>query len=151
MRSILQRVAEARVRVAGEVVGEIGPGLLVLLGIAPTDGPAQREKLLHKLLHLRIFPDDSGKPNRNLQQTGGGILVVSQFTLYANTQKGHRPSYTRSAPPDVAEAHYDAFLAELRQQFSGPVATGHFGAAMHVELVNDGPYTLVLDTEQPDF
>lgn len=151
MRMLIQRVAQARVEVAGQVVGEIGPGLLGLLGITHDDGPADAAYLIKKLLNLRIFSDEAGKMNHSVQEVGGGLLIVSQFTLYGSTQKGNRPSYTRSAPPTVAIPLYEAFLADLRQQFDGPVESGEFGAAMAVHLLNDGPVTLMLDSQQRDW
>jgi D-tyrosyl-tRNA(Tyr) deacylase len=146
MRAVCQRVSEARVRVAGEVVGEIRAGLLVLLGVARDDGEAEAERLAGKIARLRIFADDEGRFDRSLLDVGGAALVVSQFTLIADTAKGNRPSFSRAAPPDEAEALYERFCGELRK-LGVQVETGIFGAKMQIELVNDGPVTIVLDVE----
>jgi D-aminoacyl-tRNA deacylase len=143
VRAVVQRVSEARVRVAGEVVGEIGAGLLVLLGVAHGDGPDDAGRLAGKIARLRIFADDEGRFNRSLLDVGGEALVVSQFTLLADTSRGNRPGFTDAAPPDEARPLVEAFCDELR--LLGPsVATGRFGASMAVELVNDGPVTILL-------
>jgi D-tyrosyl-tRNA(Tyr) deacylase len=144
MLSVVQRVASARVEIAGRVVGQIGPGLLVLLCAEPGDGQAQADALLAKVLKLRIFSDDSGRMNRSVQDVGGGLLVVSQFTLAADTRKGNRPSFTAAAPPDHGRAMYDYFLSRARA-LHPEVAAGEFGADMQVHLVNDGPVTLPLN------
>jgi len=151
MRAVIQRVSQARVEVESQLTGQIQEGLLVLLGIAPEDQDADIDYLIRKIVQLRIFKDEAGKMNRSVQDIGGGLLVVSQFTLYADTKKGNRPSYLRSAPPDQAIPLYERFLARLRDRFEGPVATGEFGAYMQVSLLNDGPVTLVLDSQQPTF
>jgi D-tyrosyl-tRNA(Tyr) deacylase len=148
MRTVVQRVSESRVRIEGDIVGEIQTGLLVLLGIAPDDGEDDIDWLMRKLLNLRIFPDDNGKMNRSVQDVEGGVLVVSQFTLYADSSQGNRPSYLRSAPPEVAIPLYEQFVERLHLQFAGPVASGRFGADMQVELINDGPVTMLLDSKQ---
>lgn len=148
MRIVLQRVAHASVAIDGQTVGEIGSGLLLLIGVAPEDTPAVAEKMVQKLLALRIFPDEAGKMNRSIADTGGGILAISQFTLFADCRKGNRPSFTGGAPPAYASALYDAFVQLLRQRHPGPVATGRFGADMKVTLLNDGPVTLVLDSNE---
>lgn len=145
MRAILQRTTAARVAATGQVVGEIGVGWLVLLGIAPTDTAADAAKLADKIAGLRAFADDAGKMNLNLEAVHGSVLVVSNFTLYADCRKGRRPSFTDSAPPAIAEPLYERFLNELRL-FGVPVQTGIFGADMRIELVNDGPVTILLDT-----
>ena len=145
MRAVIQRVRRASVVVAGETVGAIDAGWLVLLGVAPTDTPAEAAWLADKVAHLRAFEDDAGKMNRSVLDVGGGVLVVSQFTLYGDTRKGRRPSFTGAAPPAVAEPLYERFAAELRA-VGLPVATGRFGADMRVELVNDGPVTFVLES-----
>jgi D-aminoacyl-tRNA deacylase len=147
MRALLQRVTSASVSVDGALVGQIELGLLVLLGIAPTDTEAEVATLLNKIIQLRVFSDAAGKMNLNVQEVGGGILVVSQFTLYAELRKGNRPSFTAAAPPDQALHLYEHFVAELRKQFTGPVATGVFGAHMQVSLCNDGPVTIWMDTD----
>ena len=143
MRAVVQRVASARVVVAGETVGEIGPGLCVLLGVAAGDGPAEAERLAGKIARLRIFEDDAGRFDRSLLEAGGGALVVSQFTLIADTAKGNRPSFSQAARPELAEPLYERFCAALRE-LGVPVETGVFGARMRVELANDGPVTIVL-------
>lgn len=143
MLALVQRVARAEVRVAGDVVGRIGAGLLVLLCAEPQDGETQADKLLAKLLKLRIFSDDAGKMNRSVQDVAGGLLIVSQFTLAADTTGGNRPSFTKAAPAALGERLYDYFVAQARTQHP-LVQTGRFGADMQVELVNDGPVTLPL-------
>jgi D-aminoacyl-tRNA deacylase len=144
MRAVCQRVAEARVRVGGAVVGEIGPGLCVLLGVGRGEGKEVAGRLAGKVARLRIFPDDAGRFDRSLLDTAGGALVVSQFTLLADTTKGNRPSFTEAASPEQAEPLYERFCSELRE-LGVPVALGVFGAQMAVELVNDGPVTIVVD------
>jgi len=144
MRVVCQRVTEARVRVGGALVGEIGPGLCVLLGVARGDGEEAAGRLAAKIARLRIFADEAGRFDRSLVDTAGGALVVSQFTLLADTAKGNRPSFTDAAAPEEAEALYERFCADLRA-LGVPVAQGLFGAKMAVELVNDGPVTIVLD------
>ena len=139
----MQRVSEARVRVDGRVVGEVGAGLCMLVGVARGDGEEEAARLAGKLARLRIFPDEDGRFDRSLLDTGGGALVVSQFTLLADTAKGNRPSFTEAAPPEEAEPLYERVCAELRA-LGVTVAQGVFGAKMAVELVNDGPVTIVL-------
>ena len=146
MRAVLQRVSQARVRIDGETVGEIGCGLVVLLGIAPSDTPEQAEWLADKIVGLRVFEDDDGKMNRDLIEVGGGVLIVSQFTLYGDCRKGRRPSFIEAAPPAVAIPLYAAFIDAVRAR-GVPAATGRFGAMMQVELVNDGPVTLIVDSK----
>lgn len=145
MRVLLQRVTRASVRVRGETIGAIGEGVLLLVGFAEVDGPAELEWMVGKVIELRIFNDEEGKMNRSLAETGGAILVVSQFTLYGDTRKGRRPSFAKAAAPDRAAALYNDFVSLLRNRAPGQVAEGEFGAAMEVELVNDGPVTLLLD------
>ena len=148
MRVVLQRVSRAEVRVGGRVTGKIGTGFLVLAGFAPGDGEAELAWMADKVLGLRLFADAEGKMNRALAEVGGGVLVVSQFTLYGDASKGRRPSFTAAAPPEVAVPLYERFVALLRERGAAsgtPVATGEFGAMMEVELVNDGPVTLVLE------
>jgi D-aminoacyl-tRNA deacylase len=144
VRAVVQRVSRARVVVEGEVVGEIGAGLCVLVGVARGDGEDAAVRLAAKVARLRIFEDDAGKFDRSVLDTGGAALVVSQFTLIADTRKGNRPSFVDAAPPDEAEALYERFCEELRA-LGVPVETGVFGARMEVSLVNDGPVTIVLD------
>lgn len=141
MIALLQRVSQARVDIAGDTVGQIGAGLLVLVCAEPADTEAVAQKLLAKILKLRIFADEAGKMNRSVQDEGGGLLIVSQFTLAADTSGGNRPGFTGAAPPALGEALYDRFVALARAQHA-QVATGRFGADMQVHLVNDGPVTI---------
>ena len=147
MRVVLQRVSRAEVRVAGRVTGKIGPGFLVLAGFGPSDTDAQLSWMAEKILGLRVFADDQGKMNRDLVETKGSLLVVSQFTLYGDASKGRRPSFIDAAPPNLAVPLYEKFVALLKEKSAGkiPVETGEFGAMMDVELVNDGPVTLILE------
>ena len=147
MRALLQRTTGADVRVDGTVVGEIGPGLVVLLGVGPDDTEAVAVELARKTAELRIFRDEDGRTNRSLVDIGGSALVVSQFTLYADTRKGRRPGFTGAADPDLADRLYLGFAAALRG-LGVEVATGRFGAEMAVSLVNDGPFTIWLDTDE---
>jgi D-aminoacyl-tRNA deacylase len=144
VRAVVQRVSEARVLVDGETVGEIGRGLCVLLGVAAGDDAALAERLAGKVARLRIFENDEGKFDRSVLDEGGGALVVSQFTLIADTAKGNRPSFAAAAPPDVAEPVYEAFCDALAAE-GVEVARGRFGARMTVEIANEGPVTIVLD------
>ena len=146
MKALLQRVAEARVDIAGRTVGAIGPGLLVLLCAERGDGEAQADRMLAKILKLRIFSDEAGKMNRSVQDTAGGLLVVSQFTLAADASGGNRPSFTQAAPPDEGRRLYEYFVAQARVAHP-EVATGEFGADMQVRLVNDGPVTIALQIQ----
>jgi len=145
MRAVVQRVSEASVSIDGEVVAEIGRGMLVLLAAANGDGLEQVRWMAEKLIGLRIFPDDAGKMNLSLEQVGGEMLVVSQFTLYGDCRKGKRPSYTASAPPDEAVTVYQSFIDAVAK-LKIPVREGVFGAMMQVHLVNDGPVTLIVDS-----
>ncbi|WP_263147071.1 D-aminoacyl-tRNA deacylase [Pseudomonas sp. RIT-PI-AD] len=145
MRGLIQRVRGARVEVAGEVLGAIDQGLLVLVGVEPDDDPARADKLLHKLLNYRVFGDDQGRMNLSLSDVGGGLLLVSQFTLAADTRSGMRPSFSSAAPPERAEALFAHLLEQARARHA-PVACGRFGADMQVHLVNDGPVTFLLET-----
>ena len=147
MRAVVQRVVRATVRVDGKTVGAIGPGLVVLLAVATDDQPDQARALAEKIAHLRVFDDDAGKLNRSALDVGGEMLVVSQFTLYGDMRRGRRPSFVRAAPPAVAETLHDLFVTHLRA-LGVPVATGRFRAMMLVEIHNDGPVTLVLDTDR---
>lgn len=149
MRALLQRVARASVAVDGAVVGEIGPGLLVFVGVGHGDDEAIADALARRIAELRIFADDAGRTNRSIVDVGGGALVVSQFTLFADTSRGRRPGFTRAAAPDVAERCYERLAAGLRAAGIADVAMGVFAASMAVELVNDGPFTLWLDTAEP--
>src|SRR5436309_3558386 len=146
MRVVVQRVRRARVTVGGEVTGEIGRGLLVLLGVRHGDTIEAARWLADKTVGLRIFADDEGKMNRGVAEVGGGVLVVSQFTLYGDCSKGRRPSFVAAAPPEIAVPLYEGYVEALRA-LGVPVATGRFGGMMMVELVNDGPVTLILDKE----
>lgn len=146
MRAVIQRVAEARVRVGEAVVGEVGRGLLVLVGVAPGDGAEQARWMAEKVANLRIFEDEDGKMNRSVLDVAGGVLAVSQFTLYGDARKGRRPSFVGAAHPDLARPLYDRFCEELSAAGVSPVARGAFGAHMHVSLTNDGPVTILLDT-----
>jgi D-tyrosyl-tRNA(Tyr) deacylase len=151
MRLVIQRVRYARVKVEEKTIGAIEKGLLVLLGIGENDQEQDIDWLTRKLIQLRIFNDAEGKMNLSVQDVGGGLLVVSQFTLYADCKKGNRPSFTRSASPATAIPLYHRFLEKLRSNFTGKIETGEFGAMMQVELLNDGPVTLILDSKYPEF
>ena len=144
MIALIQRVTEARVEVAGAVVGAIGPGLLALVAVQPGDGEAQVERMLERLLGYRVFADAQGRMNRSLAETGGGLLLVSQFTLAADTDKGMRPGFSRAAPPELAQALFERLPARARERHP-QVETGRFGAHMRVALVNDGPVTFRLE------
>lgn len=144
MKTLLQRVSRAQVRVDGVAVGSIGHGLLVLLGVERGDSEADADRQADKTAELRIFPDDAAKMNRSVEEAGGAVLVVSQFTLAASTRRGRRPSFDAAAPPEQARALYKRFAQRLRAR-GIPVATGVFQATMEVELVNDGPVTILLD------
>jgi D-tyrosyl-tRNA(Tyr) deacylase len=144
MRVVIQRVSRACVRVEGRTVGDIGIGLLVLAGFAPGDGPAELEWMARKISGLRLFRDADGRMNRDVSEAGGSLLIVSQFTLYGDASKGRRPSFVHAAPPEEAEVLYRQFVDACRRG-TVPVAEGRFGAMMDVELVNDGPVTLVID------
>ncbi len=144
MKVVLQRVARASVTVEDHVVGSIGRGFLLLVGFAAGDGEEQIRWMADKIVGLRVFADEEGRMNRDVLQVGGALLVVSQFTLYADARKGRRPSFVGAAQPDEAESNYEKFVHELEQRELS-VATGEFGALLSVELVNDGPVTLILD------
>lgn len=147
MRVVVQRVSHARVTVAGEITGEIGRGLLVLLGVGPQDTEDDAEWLANKLVALRIFEDDAGRMNLSVADIGGSVLVVSQFTLFASTRKGTRPSFNDAAKPELAIPLYEAFNRFTAAALGRPVATGRFGAMMDVSLHNDGPVTLWIDSK----
>ena len=146
MRALLQRTTRAEVRVDGEVVGAIGPGLVILLGVGPDDTPQVAEDLARRVTELRLFRDDAGRTNLSLIDIGGAVLAISQFTLYADTRRGRRPGFTGAASPDLAEDLYRQFVAALRT-LDVPVEMGRFGNEMAVELINDGPFTIWLDTD----
>lgn len=150
MRTVIQRVTSASVSIGGEVVGEIGKGVMLLLGITPDDTQQDADWLVGKISKLRIFDDANGVMNLSLQDTGGDALVVSQFTLMASYKKGNRPSYIHAAPPAVAIPLYEYFVAQLQQTLGRPVPTGQFGADMQVSLTNDGPVTIVMDSKNPE-
>ncbi|MFA5679089.1 MAG: D-aminoacyl-tRNA deacylase [Pseudomonas sp.] len=145
MKGLLQRVSQARVEVAGEIIGAIDQGLLVLVGVEPQDDRASADRLLHKLLNYRVFADAEGRMNCSVQDVQGGLLMVSQFTLAADTRKGLRPGFSTAAPPQQAEELFDYLLVQARSAWP-QVATGQFGADMQVHLVNDGPVTILLET-----
>ena len=144
MLCLIQRVTEASVSVDGQTIGRIGPGLLALAGIEPDDGQAQIARMAQRLLGYRVFADDEGRMNRSLADAGGGLLLVSQFTLAADTRSGMRPGFSTAAAPGQAQPLFDRLLAECRKRHAGPVETGRFGAHMTVQLVNDGPVTFLL-------
>ncbi len=146
MRIVLQRVSDASVSVDGEVIGSIGKGFLILLGVGNGDTTAQADKMVEKIRKLRIFADENGKTNMSIDDVGGEVLVVSQFTLYADCKKGNRPSFTNAGSPELAEQLYNYFVNACHGKFK-KVASGSFGANMHVQLANDGPFTLVLESE----
>lgn len=148
MRAVVQRVSEADVTIAGQVVGRIGRGLLVLVGVEVGDAPADVDWLAGKIAAMRILADDEGRMNRDVRETGGEVLVVSQFTLHASTRKGNRPSFTRAARPEEAVPLYESFLARLELELGRPVPRGVFAADMLVRIVNDGPVTIVIDSRQ---
>lgn len=147
MRAVIQRVSSASVTIAGQTRASIGAGLLVLAGIEETDTPEDIEWLSGKIARLRIFNDQQGVMNRSVQDAGGDVLVVSQFTLHASTRKGNRPSYIRAARPEVAIPLYESFVQKLTADVGRPVRTGEFGADMQIALVNDGPVTILIDTK----
>lgn len=150
MRVLLQRVSSAAVAVNAQTVGQIGPGLLLLVGAEAEDGPADIAWLVGKISKLRVFGDADGVMNRSLLDTGGEVLAVSQFTLFASVKKGNRPSWSRAAPGLVSQPLFDAFVAAMAAEIGKPVPTGVFGADMQVSLVNDGPVTLLLDSRNPE-
>ncbi|MGF6989610.1 D-tyrosyl-tRNA(Tyr) deacylase [Lachnospiraceae bacterium PM6-15] len=147
MKFVIQRVTESRVKVDGEVIGEIGKGYMVLIGVADEDTEAIADKMVRKLIGLRIFEDSEGKTNLSLEQVGGSLLLISQFTLYANCKKGNRPSFTQAGSPALGEALYEYIICKCKEEVP-VVEKGSFGAEMQVELVNDGPFTIVLDSDE---
>lgn len=148
MRAVIQRVSSASVAIAGQTHAAIGRGLLVLVGIEDADGPEDIEWLSGKIVRLRVFPDQNGVMNLSVQEIEGDILVVSQFTLFASTKKGNRPSYSFAAKPEKAVPIYDAFVARLAHELGRPVRSGVFGGDMKVTLTNDGPVTIIIDTKR---
>ena len=150
MRAVVQRVSRAEVRVEGEVIGSCGTGVLVLLGIHAEDGETDADWLARKVAEMRIFSDEDGKMNRALIDFGGEALVVSQFTLHAKTKKGARPSFIHAARPETAIPLYERFVRQLEDHLKRPVATGRFGAMMEVDLINDGPVTITMDTRNKE-
>ncbi|KAA9340762.1 D-aminoacyl-tRNA deacylase [Adhaeribacter soli] len=150
MRVIIQRVSEAAVRINGQVKGQIGTGLLLLAGFTGSDTEEDLAWISKKIVQMRIFNDADGKMNLSLQDVAGNILLISQFTLYANTKKGNRPSYINAAPPAIAIPLYEKFIAQLETEFGKSIQTGEFGADMKVSLLNDGPVTIILDSQQRD-
>jgi D-aminoacyl-tRNA deacylase len=147
MRAVLQRVTRASVRVSDQVWGEIGSGLVILLGVAQDDTEADITYLVEKIAAIRIFDDADGRMNLSIREAGGAVLVVSQFTLYADVRRGRRPSWSEAAPPEMARPLYESFIEAARRSI-GQVATGSFGQMMQVELVNDGPVTILLDSRK---
>ncbi|PTS98951.1 D-tyrosyl-tRNA(Tyr) deacylase [Pedobacter sp. HMWF019] len=150
MRAVIQRVSEASCRVNAEVTGTIEGGLLVLLGIEDSDTPEDLDWLAQKIAGIRIFSDEDGLMNRSLSDTGGNILLISQFTLFASTKKGNRPGFTRAARPDKAIPLYDAMISKLNALLNKKIQTGIFGADMKINLLNDGPVTLIIDTKNKE-
>ncbi len=148
MKVVIQRVTQGRVTVAEQTVGQCGPGLVILVGAGQGDGQAEAEQMAQKIAHLRIFSDAEGKTNLSILDVGGEALVISQFTLYADCRKGRRPSFVHAAPPELAEPLVDFFAEQLRRLGIRRVETGIFGAMMMVEIHNDGPFTIVLDSDQ---
>ena len=147
MRVVIQRVSHCEVAIEGTIVGKIGKGMMILLGVEAEDNDTDIEWLCGKIAHLRIFDDESGVMNLDIQQVNGEVLVVSQFTLYASTKKGNRPSYIRSAPEAISRPLYEQFVAKVEQAVGHKVATGQFGADMKISLVNDGPVTIWIDSK----
>lgn len=147
MRFVIQRVTEASVTIDGEISGKIGKGYLVLIGVADTDTKEIADKMIRKMIGLRIFEDEQGKTNLSLADVGGGLLLVSQFTLYANCKRGNRPSFIEAGKPDMANEMYEYIIERCRESVE-EVQTGEFGADMKVQLLNDGPFTILLDSDQ---
>ena len=150
MRIVIQRVSHASVTIDSQVKSAIGPGLLLLVGIEEADGPEDVEWMAHKVINLRIFDDENGVMNRSILDAGGDMLVVSQFTLFASYKKGNRPSWLRAARHEISIPLYEAFCARLYESIGKPVGTGEFGADMKVELVNDGPVTILMDSKRKE-
>jgi len=150
MRAVIQRVTHASVTIEGTVKSKIEHGLLILLGIDPADNQEDIEWLCRKVVNMRLFNDEQGVMNKSVQEVDGDIIVVSQFTLHASTKKGNRPSYIKAAKPDIAIPLYEQFVATIRQATGKPIGTGEFGADMKVELLNDGPATIIIDSKQKE-
>lgn len=150
MRAVLQRVSQANVKVDNREIGSIGTGLLILLGVEPEDGIEDVNWLCQKVSKMRIFPDSEGVMNRSIMDVGGEFLVISQFTLHASTKKGNRPSYIKSARPEIAEPLYEQFMERLWMESHLPVKSGKFGADMKVQLLNDGPVTILIDSKNKE-
>jgi D-tyrosyl-tRNA(Tyr) deacylase len=146
MIAVIQRVSESSVKIDGNITGQIGQGLMVLLGIEEADGKEDIEWLSKKIINLRIFADENGVMNKSFLETNGDILLISQFTLHASTKKGNRPSYIKAAKPDIAIPLYERFIEALESELGKPIQTGEFGADMKVSLVNDGPVTIIIDS-----
>jgi D-tyrosyl-tRNA(Tyr) deacylase len=151
MRIVVQRVSEASVRIEDKIVGSISKGVMVLVGVETTDSQSDADYLVQKLINLRIFNDENGKMNLSVQDVGGELLVVSQFTLHASTKKGNRPSYIRAARPEQAIPLYTYFIEQAQKELKSIIQTGEFGADMKVYLVNDGPVTIIIDSANKDF
>ena len=147
MIAVIQRVTESAVKIDGEIKGEIGLGLTVLLGIEEADDASDIEWLSRKIVNLRVFADDEGVMNRSLLEVGGELLLISQFTLHASTKKGNRPSYIKAAKPDIAIPLYESFIATMEKELGKSIQTGKFGADMKISLVNDGPVTIIIDSK----
>ncbi len=147
MRVVIQRVLEAKVEIEGKINGEIGKGLVILVGIEQADSQEDIDWLAHKIVNLRIFNDENGVMNKSLLDISGEVLIISQFTLHAKTKKGHRPSYIHAAKPDIAIPLYEKFIEAFKQRLKTKPATGKFGATMNVSLVNHGPVTIIIDTK----
>lgn len=150
MRVVIQRVKHASVKVDERITGQIGVGLLVLAGFEESDTQEDFDWIINKIIQLRVFPDENGVMNVSVQDIKGEILVVSQFTLHASTKKGNRPSYIRSSPPDLAKNQYESFVISLKNKYFSPIQTGEFGADMKVELLNDGPVTICMDSKNKE-
>ena len=147
MRAVIQRVSQSNVKVSGEVIGEIKGGLMVLVSFVDEDNDTDLEWMTKKIVNLRIFNDDEGKMNRSVQDVGGDILLISQFTLHGSTKKGNRPSFIKAAKPDIANVMYEKFIKILEQSLGKKIQTGEFGGDMKVSLVNDGPTTIIIDSK----
>ena len=150
MRAVIQRVSQSNVKVSGEVIGEIKGGLIVLVSFVDEDNDTDLEWMTKKIVNLRIFNDDEGKMNRSVQDVGGDILLISQFTLHGSTKKGNRPSFIKAAKPDIANVMYEKFIKILEQSLGKEIQTGEFGGDMKVSLVNDGPTTIIIDSKNKE-